>query len=280
MVESRQRQTRSFHGELYAQVGLIGVLPLQVGIAECLRGIGVIGIVGTIVGGAAWGEGQHVAVRRGRVEHLERRQLDAFAVACMQLQVADGAFAAVAPEHVSGVGAGRQAADGAVIGTVDEREVVAQSGCQFKGREFRRRHNDLVFCIECQVVHGSLLVIAVFAPRRGTAHVTVVGSTAVVAAGSVVDACQQPVPERGLENRELRRVFRLQLGRPRQRLRVVEAQHVPRACRPQHDGGGQKFERGGIIVFGNVVALFGDVNVRLAGGTAGTGVVLALAVRI
>ena len=82
-MEGRQRDVGALDGHVDAQVGLVGVLPAQVGVIKSLRRVGVVGIVRFVVACRRRGEGQSVCIRRSGVEHLEGRQFDTFPPSCM-----------------------------------------------------------------------------------------------------------------------------------------------------------------------------------------------------
>ena len=181
----------ALHGERHAKVGLMGVLPAQVAIVESLRGVRIVGVVGTVVLGGGTGKGEQVGVRRPRIEHLKRGQLHTLPPPCMHTEVGDPCTAAVAPEDVAAIDAGRQTAHGAVVGAADQGDVVAQPCRQFCERPSPGVHRDARFAIQGHVVHPRQLVVAVLAPRRCIAHVFVIDAAPCVVAARHLCTCHQ-----------------------------------------------------------------------------------------
>ena len=109
----------------------------------------------------------------------------------MNNEVADELLLAVLPEDVATVKTRRQAAHRSIVGTTDHRDVVAQSGSQFQHRQLAGGDAHFLLSVQRHIIHCRQLVVAVFTPGRGIAHILVVGASSVVLAARQLSTSHQ-----------------------------------------------------------------------------------------
>ena len=190
----------------------------------------------------------------------------------MHAQVGQPIGSALTPEDVAAVYSRRQTADRAVVGAADERDVVAQSSCQFEGGALANRDAHLLLSVEGEVVHGRQFVVAIGTPRGSIAQILVVGALTVVATARIFNTRQRMT----LNGADAVVEFAFQTQAPVEGFAVIELLDVPVARRSEDDG-----SRGGLVVgLGDEVSLLRGVDIGLRGGTAGMAVVGRLAVVI
>ena len=206
----------------------MGILPAEVGIVKRLRGLDMIRHIRTVVAGARRGKGQPVGIAGRGVQHLEGGQLDGLPPPCMHLQLADPPLALIAPKDVAGIGSRRPAADRPVVGTANERLVIAQSCRQLEDGAAGGRYRHFLLGIEGEVVERWQGIVAVFAPCGSIAHIIVVRATPRITAAGIVGTDLHEVAH----GTELPRPLALEVQRPVQGLGVVVALHIPIARRP------------------------------------------------